>query len=751
MALPPDVATLYAWFKAGSLSLNEGDEVATWLDSSGAGRHMTGATGAGSKPKYRGNQIAGYPAVDLGLNVGSGYFINSTFGWLANLANHTVFLVWRNRGTGGAGGGIMTSIGGGGSEAISQGPSGYMRKRFYNGVTFYNADAVGPENQWHYSCGFQNFAGSQIGISVDGGAEVTTAIGGARNPALNADGHLGVDGGSYADGWLAEAVIYSSALSAGDKTLINTYLRDKYFSVAPGQQEQVRDVLSRRLWQLRRPLGLFEAGAPLWFLDAEIGDRIALQHQLGPAPGGAGWGAQKWSRRSFTLQRMSEVNLAMRSVKVQVLDRRPLDILLWDSARTDERNTSARQSGVARLSKSVVFTFARLSKAWIENPADPTSLVECAQTERAINQVGEYLEEERTNEVTRSSFASGTTGLTLAGTGTNGSAIAVDTTDLLFGSETTPNSLKFTAGNPHAAELRATFPATASWANTACRLTLDHKTDSGEKLYWRLQRSGDSNWWNDTTPGWQAGSVDNACATSATRDPANRTISKAITMDATSRTLTLSVFLQTGGTAGRVSHLYHVEIQKGSFPTSRIVADGAAATRVKTQLSHEVTTAAKVYDPALGAFWCQVTPDWSSSELGSTEDMYLYWQETNGGADHDAVYYDVSAGAWLFERKVGASTYTASKTAAVTRGTTYSIGARWTGVEAELGLPAYTIGVFVDGVKGTDATSAAPTFTSPETLYRGSDSALAHQANGAVREVHILPYAPTDEEIARLP
>jgi hypothetical protein len=146
-----------------------------------------------------------------------------------------------------------------------------------------------------------------------------------------------------------------------------------------------------------------------------------------------------------------------------------------------------------------------------------------------------------------------------------------------------------------------------------------------------------------------------------------------------------------------------------------------------------------------------VTPDWSSADLASTEDQYIYWMETNGGADHDALYYDASAGAWVFERKVGASTYTASKTASVTRGTTYAIASRWTGVEAELGLTAYTVSVFVDGVKGTDATSAAPTFTSPEVLYRGSDSSFAKHINAAVREVRILPYAPTDEEIARLP
>jgi hypothetical protein len=222
-------------------------------------------------------------------------------------------------------------------------------------------------------------------------------------------------------------------------------------------------------------------------------------------------------------------------------------------------------------------------------------------------------------------------------------------------------------------------------------------------------------------------------------------------MDGTSRTLLISVFLKSGGTASRVSHLYHVQIEKGSFATSRIVTDGAAGTRVKTELSHSVTTAAKIYDPALGAFFCEVTPDWSSSDLGSTEDMFLFAMTTAGATDYDALYYDASAGAWVFVRNVGASTYTATKTAAVTRGTTYKIACRWTGVEAELGLTAYTISVFVDGVKGTDVTSAAPTFTSPETLYRGSGGGFVNHANGAVREVRIFPYALADEEIARLP
>lgn len=749
MAIPTDIAGLYAWYRASTFSLVEGDQCGNWADYSGNGRTLT-VTPSSGYPKFRGSQLAGYPAIEIG---GSAYFSNTGFGWLAN---HTIFVVFltpnatqQNP--------TFTSSGGIGAEGFRAGPgqgasSGYASAivAIDNTPWTYWAQQALSTSVWHYGYSAQTTSPmTNVKLSLDGATESVTSISGTRVPGSGA--YIGTDGGGYwASGLVAEIIVYSGDLSSGDKALLNAYLKDKYFGAAPGQNEQIRDTLSRRLWMRRRPGGLLEVRAPLWALDADILDRVALESRTGPAPAAAGWRAKKWERRAFTKQH-EEVDFAGRTVKLLLLDRRPLDVLLWDTARTDVVNSAARQAGVARLTKGTGFTFSRLSQAWIPNPADPTACIACTQNERAINQDGEYLEEARTNQLLRSSFFSGTAGLTLAGTGTNGSAIAVDTTDLFFDQATSPNSLKFTAGNPHAAELRATFPATASWANTACRVTIDHKTDSGQGLYWRLQRSGDSNYWNDSSGAWQAGSVDNACATSTSRNPANRTVSKAVTMDATSRTLTLSVVLQSGGTASRISHLYHAQIEQGSFPTSRIVTDGTTVTRVKTQLSHEVTTALKNYDPALGAFWCQIVPGWSSADLGSTEDQYLYYMETNGGADHDALFYDASAGAWVFERKVGGSTYTASKTSTVTRGTVYSIGCRWTGVEAELGLTAYTISVLVDGVKGTDATSAAPTFTSPETLYRGSDASFAKQANGAVRELRIFPYAPTDEEMGALP
>jgi hypothetical protein len=44
-----------------------------------------------------------------------------------------------------------------------------------------------------------------------------------------------------------------------------------------------------------------------------------------------------------------EVSTGGGTCRLQLLERRDLDVLLWDTSRTDHRNTSARQDGVARV------------------------------------------------------------------------------------------------------------------------------------------------------------------------------------------------------------------------------------------------------------------------------------------------------------------------------------------------------------------------------------------------------------------
>lgn len=758
MAYPDDIPNLHSWWRADQFfgAYTDGEDITTiWYPLVG-GVYLT-PSAAPNSPVFREDQIGGQPAVELSIPSGENrsFYRTSVTNWRNNLQNHTLFVVWYGTAVGG---GILSSDGGSGSDCIvHRDVSGtpHIAARYAASTPKY-AQTPCPLDSWHFAVKRQTY-NSKISISLDGGAEVETTGIGAWGPTYPTNNvmYIGSDGAATAKGLFAEGGIYSASLSDTHLKALQDYLRARYFAVTPAQNEQVRDVLSRRLWVRRRAPGVLSVSAPLWMLDADILDRIALEAEYGPAPAGAGWRAKKWARRAFSIQRMGLSEDGDR-VMLELLDRRPLDVFLWDTGMTNEPAlilNATRQSGVARLLKGNTVTFTRATRAWVLNPADDSAVIEIQQGERALTSLGEYLEEERTNELLRSSFVSGTTGLTLGGTGTNGSSIDTDPDDQFFNPEMGAESLKFTAGDPHSADLTCQFPATASIpANTKLRLSIDHKTDSGEPLHVRLTRGVDGYYWNDSTPGWQAGAVDNALPSQADRDPADRWISEEVDVGGSATTLTLTVLLPSGGTASRVSHLYHVQLEEGSHPTSRIVSDDEANTRDKSELSIDVPAAQKIFDPELGCFYCEVLTDWSSSELGTSEDRYVFWMTTNGGADHDCLFYDASAGAWVLERKVGGSTYQATKTATVTRDTLVKLAARWTGAEDELDLTAYTISIFVDGVKGTDDVAAAPTFDAGgETLYLGADSSHANQLNGARRETRVFPAALTDEELARLP
>jgi hypothetical protein len=60
---PSSIAGLLAWYKADSLSLNDGDPVSTWTDSSGSGNDATEASGA--RPLYQTNELNGLPVVQF--------------------------------------------------------------------------------------------------------------------------------------------------------------------------------------------------------------------------------------------------------------------------------------------------------------------------------------------------------------------------------------------------------------------------------------------------------------------------------------------------------------------------------------------------------------------------------------------------------------------------------------------------------------------------------------------------------------
>jgi hypothetical protein len=465
---------------------------------------------------------------------------------------------------------------------------------------------------------------------------------------------------------------------------------------------------------------------------------------FGPEPTGVGWGrgGAQWRLRSFTVQKI-ELHPDAGNAILTLLDRRHIDALIWDTGY--KRLTSGRlETGVARFYPDVTRTYTRPSKAYVSSPADADVVVAVPYNLPAISYDGELFEAGATNFLLRSSLKEGTTGLTLSGTGVNGSAIATDTTELLFDQDITEYALKFTAGNPHTTELSARWPDTESidygFYGQEFRLSVDHMDDSGATLYFRVKRLVDNQFWNDSSETWGS-TVDNPITNSTTRA---RFSSSIIDIGAANTVIQLELLQQSGGTAARVNRVFHVQLENQLCAGSRIVTDDVKFERAATVLSYtQISNARRCYQEDQGTFFCEVVPFFDSDDgLGGTIYNIEYPDEPIE-FQHN-LSYDTSTDVFKFTVFIDPNTYAATFSQTVTRGTVYKVACRWTYDSGELDLPNYTYSVFVDGVKGTDDTGEAP-----PTITWAGELLNFGVFNGIIRRRCLIPYPMTDEEIAR--
>ena len=507
-------------------------------------------------------------------------------------------------------------------------------------------------------------------------------------------------------------------------------------------------------------------GMAILALDRELlADHAAWQHFAGPTVKDEGWGLKPWQRRYGTLI-SRDFDLDAMEVTVTDLDLRRYLVHFRDSMCSEEV-PSPQDQGVLRLDPGAGRVYARTTAAWIQNPAAAAQgimqIVRVAADDERLSILGnvsgsgggtgleaELIEPQRTNSALRSSYVNGLTGITTGGAST----ISADTTaeHLLFESAESPNSLKFVAGNPHSSDGTAAHPATAAFA-ASDRIVVSyyHKDDGGEALGIKIQRSSDSWYWDDapSVKAWVAGSTVNLMPISQPRY--SRWVSNVIDVGAGTPTITATIVQPSGGTVSRVNRGGHLQIELGRSATSPIVTTTAAVTRNADSLKIENFTGKVVYDPARMTGYIEGVPNFNSADLasGSVRTLLRAYKDAN---NFDTLRYNQTTGAFEFSRVVGGVTYTASKTQALTRNTRYKIGFRATGTDAEEDLAAYTLSVFIDGVKGTDATAGSTwTPAAAEYLYAGQDQGGSDVWDGGLRQIVIRPYVLADDEFLDQP
>jgi len=154
----------------------------------------------------------------------------------------------------------------------------------------------------------------------------------------------------------------------------------------------------------------------------------------------------------------------------------------------------------------------------------------------------------------------------------------------------------------------------------------------------------------------------------------------------------------------------------------------------------------RTLNAAQGSFVCEVNLA-AVSGAANQAVAYCYHDASNWWY----LYWDGPNARWVFEVRQAGSTYRATKSATPSSATWYQIGARWTGSNGELGASPYTLSVWVDRVKGTDAVAGgAMTEAASSNFDFGSKAAAGtEQLNGQIRKIHSFQEVMNDTEMAR--
>src|SRR5580765_10921 len=210
---PTSIAGLKPWLKADALSLSDGDPVTTWADSSGSGYDV--ASSGAQRPIYHTGIVNGKPALQF-VSVVSQFMQAKTS--LGISQPDTIFIVAK---TVGGGSGRLIDVATGARQLLDVDDPATGHFRIFAGTLL--ADAVNYDGAFHVFAAVFNGA-SSFGY-VDGTQTITGNAGsaGVGNLVIGSDTTA-----AFMTGYIAEVLIYNSALSGTDRGNVETYLKTKY-------------------------------------------------------------------------------------------------------------------------------------------------------------------------------------------------------------------------------------------------------------------------------------------------------------------------------------------------------------------------------------------------------------------------------------------------------------------------------------------------------------------------------------------
>lgn len=559
-------------------------------------------------------------------------------------------------------------------------------------------------------------------------------------------------------------------------------------------RDSARSLASLRLLRQRNTRNRSRLVVGLEYLDLPIRTQINVSHP--DVPGGDG--IETWQRRAYaTTGRV--VRPQDDKVELLIADQVPSQTAFWWNARPLV-GPSDGYDGVAMTPARFVQCGGR-DQCFVDNPASDQEVIKVAagrvRYSGAFNvplngtpgatpiviRGGLVSEDLHANTVLRSSGIAGTTGLTLTGTGVNGSAITADTGDLLLPAATSPNSIRFLAGSPHTTDLVAEWPgfAVSSGTNTYQYISIDAKCDSGVLLQGRLVRTSDGFSLDPSTGTWGAAATWwNIEGYSGAASSRRRFRHFVPAFAKANDTYTLSVRMPSGVSSGAIARVFHVQHQ--ATATGSGILNEGYGTRDPNDTSFAFLDqgVARIYNgtDATDQLWpvtrgtvlLNFFPFWKG-DLITTQEKVLFllpYDGTTGNHFFKALFTPgVSVGPALLEFRVkgggGTEVVSTVDASSVAFGREYRLAFRWTSSQLEQGLTANTITALLrklpaygingelvdpggDVVRGTDAVYTTPTAAASEIIFGDQDG--MNCAAGILSDILVLPRALSDDEMA---
>lgn len=723
----------------------DGEGIADWVNPAAAASDIWVQATAGNRPTFKQAQRWRFPAADFdgtSDRLEGGLFTN----YVANNAG-TLYLAFKPD-TVSAQQYLLHATGNNFHLRITSGGLLQAANRSGGSLVTINFNIVGALKLGEWNIGIWRHFGAQVGVGLNGTRMFVVSSG--ATDAGSGDMRLGASntGVDPFNGQVGEGFGYNVGHGELEIGKVLSWFSSRWQDRGD-PHEQAREAASRRMVFLERPRKLVDGAVSLFGADFRPLQKVAVTSPLLAPPGAGGDGTQPWERRVLAVLER-DIRYRDREVDLRLGDTREQAHTYRDSGVStkiaDPKGEGQHISGICMARNHF-----RASNAWVES--DRGTVYQIGPNVEKVEGRGVLMERVATNGFFRSSFVSGTAGLTATLNG--GTAVADTGTPKLFEVAVTANRGKLTTAGG------ATY---WTWPNTpdtspgvTGKVSIDYLNVGSDIMWWRFQRTVDNLFWNDSTGAWQAGSVDNALPlVVGSLGGASRFFSKRFSnTNAGNVQYILQVGFLQGTTSGRVGYIYHVQATSPKR-YSRIVTDSALYTGQNEGLwLYDGEADARLWPNTAGGFTCRFTSAWDAADLASNDlaTLVQVMHDDPGTPTHYAwLRYEPVAGRWEFIVRVGGTTTTAFHVHSPVRLTEYQLGAYWVGTgAADVGLAAGTIGLVLNGVRvGTSAVRASnPTETINSRLYYGYDANGAGAPDGWIRDFRVVPYVPTAEEFAR--